>query len=152
MKASYSLASVLIAAALSLPAMAQDNCSVTVDSTDAMKYDTNSIEISKSCEEFTINLTHSGKLPKTTMGHNVVITKAADQQPVATEGMQAGLNNNYVKPNDARVIAFTPVIGGGEETSVSFPVSKLAEGEAYKFFCSFPGHSFVMQGDVKLVP
>lgn len=152
MKATYSLASALLVAALSLPAMAQDNCSVTVDSNDAMRFDTNSIEISKSCEEFTVKLTHSGKLPKTTMGHNWVLTTAADFQAVATDGMQAGLNNNYVKPNDDRVIAFTPIIGGGEETSVTFPVSKLSEGTEYKFLCSFPGHFSLMQGTVTLVP
>lgn len=150
MKARYSLAAAIVAAAMSLPALAQD-CSVTIDSNDAMQYDKKSIEISKSCEEFTVNLTHSGKLPKNTMGHNVVITKAADLQPVATEGMNAGLDNNYVKPNDERVVASTPVIGGGENTSVTFQVSKLSESEQYKFFCSFPGHWAVMQGDVKLV-
>lgn len=152
MKATCSLASALIIAALSFPALAQDNCSVTVDSNDAMQYDKKSIDISKSCEEFTVKLTHSGKLPKNTMGHNWVLTKASDLQGAATEGMSAGLDNNYVKPNDERVIAFTPVIGGGEETSVTFPVSKLSEGTEYKFFCSFPGHFAIMQGTVNLVP
>lgn len=151
MKVRHSFAFALIAAALSLPAVAQDNCSVTIDSNDAMRYDTDSIDVSKSCDEFTIKLTHSGQLPKNTMGHNVVIAKAADLQAVATDGMNAGLDNNYVKPNDERVVAFTPIIGAGEETSVTFPVNKLSEGTEYKFFCSFPGHWAVMQGTVNVV-
>lgn len=42
-----------------------DDCNVTVDSNDAMKFDKSEIVIDKSCKEFTVNLTHSEKLPKT---------------------------------------------------------------------------------------
>ena len=38
------------------------------------------------------------------------------------------------------MIAHTKVIGGGQTTSVKFPTSALKKGEAYTFFCSFPGH------------
>ena len=40
----------------------------------------------------------------------------------------------------------TDVIGGGEETAVTFDVKALAAGEDYTFFCSFPGHIGVMKG------
>ena len=50
---------------------------------------------------------------------------ARKSSPVATDGMGAGFANNHVKPGDARVIAFTKVIGGGQTTSVKFPTSKL---------------------------
>src|SRR3546814_4230199 len=94
-----------------------------------MQFNTKEIVVDKTCTEFTINLQHTGKLPKAAMGHNVVVTKEADKQGAATDGMAAGLDNDYVKPDDARVIAHTPVIGGGESTSVKFDVSKLAAGE-----------------------
>lgn len=131
------------------PALAQE-CAITVDSNDAMQFSVKTITVDKSCTEFTVNLTHSGKLPKTAMGHNWVLTEAENMRAVASEGMNAGLDNNYVKPDDTRVIAFTDIIGGGEKTSVTFPVSKLNAGTNYTFFCSFPGHSAIMQGTLTL--
>ena len=80
------------------------------------------------------------------MGHNVVITKTADLQPVATEGMSAGLANNYVKPGDQRVLAHTKIVGGGESTEVTFSTANMKAGGDYSFFCSFPGHWAIMKG------
>ena len=54
-----------------------------------------------------------------------------------------------MSPGDARVIAHTKIIGGGQTTSVTFPTSKLKKGEAYTFFCSFPGHWSIMKGAFK---
>lgn len=129
-----------------------DECSFTLNSNDAMQFDQKSIAVSKSCKEFTLNLVHTGKLPKNIMGHNWVLSKADDVKAVASEGMSAGLDNQYLKPDDARVIAYTPMIGGGESTSVTFPVSKLDADSAYTFFCSFPGHVAIMQGSLTLAP
>lgn len=126
------------------------NCSVTVDSTDAMQYDTDAIVVDKSCKEFTVNLTHSGKLAENVMGHNWVLSKSEDMQGIATDGMQAGLDNDYVKPGDTRVIAHTEIIGGGQKTSVTFPVSKLDPKTVYAFFCSFPGHWATMRGTLSV--
>lgn len=40
-------------------------CKTTIDSTDQMSFNTKAIEIDKSCKTFTVELTHSGSLPKT---------------------------------------------------------------------------------------
>ena len=80
------------------------------------------------------------------MGHNWVLTKTADMQGAVNDGMAAGLPSDYVKKDDARVIAHTKVIGGGESDSVTFDVSKLAAGQDYTYFCSFPGHFAMMKG------
>ena len=125
-------------------------CKVTVDSTDMMSYNTKEITIDKSCKKFTVELTHSGSMAKTVMGHNWVLTSVADMQPVATDGMAAGLDKNYLKEGDARIIAHTKVIGAGETDSVTFDVSKLAAGTDYGFFCSFPGHISMMKGTIVL--
>ncbi|MFI8579216.1 azurin [Ectopseudomonas khazarica] len=126
-------------------------CSVDVESTDQMTYNTQAISISKSCKTFTVNLKHTGSLPKTAMGHNLVLSKTVDMPGIATDGIGAGPDAAYVKAGDERVIAHTGLIGGGESTSVTFDVSKLAAGEDYSFFCSFPGHYALMKGSVKLV-
>lgn len=139
----------MLFSAVATSAFAAD-CEVTVDSTDAMRFDKTEIVVDKSCEKFTVNLTHSGKLPKNAMGHNWVLTKTGDMQAVATEGMQAGLENDYLKPDDERVLAATKVIGGGESTSVTFDVNKLSADQSYTFFCSFPGHWSIMKGSVSL--
>lgn len=125
-------------------------CKVTVDSTDQMSFSTKAIEIDKSCKTFTVELTHSGNLPKNVMGHNLVVSKEADMGGIATDGIGAGLDNNYLKAGDTRVIAHTKVIGAGEKDSLTIDVSKLAAGEKYGFFCSFPGHIAMMKGTVVL--
>ena len=123
-------------------------CKVTVDSTDQMSFDTKAIEIDKSCKTFTVELKHSGNLPKNVMGHNLVISKEADMQPIATDGLAAGIDKNYLKDGDERIIAHTKVIGAGEKDAVTFDVSKLKAGTDYAFFCSFPGHISMMKGTV----
>lgn len=130
---------------------AAGNCSVNIESTDAMQFNTSEIVIPKSCSKYTVNLKHTGKMPKNMMGHNVVISKVKDQKAVIDEGLKAGADNNYVKQNDARVLLATKIIGGGESTSAVLAVDKLSENDEYVFFCSFPGHAFAMKGTVKLI-
>ena len=125
-------------------------CSVEVDSTDQMTFSTKAIEIDKSCKEFTVNLKHSGSLPKNVMGHNMVTSKEADMQPIATDGLSAGIDKQYLKEGDARIIAHTKIIGAGETDSLKIDVSKLDPAEKYGFFCSFPGHISMMKGAITL--
>ena len=75
-------------------------------------------------------------------GSDAEILRAA----VAADGMTAGVDAQYVKPGDARIVAHTDMIGGGETTSVTFDVAKIRDGGPYQFFCSFPGHSMLMKG------
>jgi azurin len=114
-----------------------------------MAYTTKEITIKKTCEEVTLNFKVNGTLSRTVMGHNVVITKKADMDAVVKDGIAAGLDNNYVKVNDMRVVVATNVIGGGESTSVKFKLSAFNTNEPYVFVCSFPGHSSIMKGNVK---
>ena len=132
---------------MAVPAMAAQ-CDATIEGNDAMQFNTKEIVIDKSCDEFTINLVHTGKLPKAAMGHNVVITKAADKQGVANDATAAGPANDYLKADDARVIAHTKLLGGGEKDSVTFKTDALEAGGDYDFFCSFPGHWAIMSGKV----
>ena len=125
-------------------------CSVDMSGNDMMRYDVSSITIPSSCSQFTINLTHVGRLPEAAMGHNVVITSEADMASVAADGISAGAEAGYVKPDDDRVIAATEMIGGGESTTVTFDVSKMEAGGSYRFFCSFPGHAALMNGTIRI--
>ena len=113
------------------------------------KFNTKEIQVSKACKEFTITLKHTGTQPKTSMGHNIVIGKAEDMDGIFKDGVGAA-DTDYVKPDDARVVAHTKLIGGGEESSLTLDPAKLADGE-YKFACTFPGHGALMNGKVTLV-
>jgi azurin len=144
---------ILIALALSAlaPAAFAATCSANVEGNDAMKYNVANIDISKSCKTFTINLKHTGKMAKNVMGHNIVVAKTADMSGIDADGMKAGLAADYIKAGDARVVAHSKVVGGGESTSVTVPVARLGAGP-YSFFCSFPGHSALMKGTITLKP
>ena len=143
--AAMAVASLVLAA----PAFAAD-CSVQVEANDAMQFNTKSIDVPKSCKSFTVQLKHVGKLPKASMGHNWVLAKTADVDGVVKDGIAAGVANNYLKAGDARVIATTKLLGGGESDSAKFDVAKLKAGDAYTFFCSFPGHAALMKGTLQL--
>ncbi|NMG34277.1 azurin [Azoarcus sp. TTM-91] len=137
-----------ILSAAAVPAWAA-TCEATVEGNDAMQFNVKEITVDKSCKKFTVHLKHTGKLAKAAMGHNLVIAKTADLQGIATDGAAAGPAKDYVKDGDARVIAHTKLIGGGESDSVSFDVSALKAGESYSYFCSFPGHWAIMKGAIK---
>ena len=137
----------LILASLLLAGTAQaENCVIDLKGDDAMKFDKAEVTVSASCETITINLTHSGQLPGTAMGHNVVVSATSDLQALGTAGMSAGPEAHYVPQGDARVLGHTSVVGGGETTTATFPGSALKAGGDYSFFCSFPGHWAIMKG------
>lgn len=127
-------------------AQAAANCTVSLKGDDAMKFDLKEATVSASCPTITVELTHTGKMPVAAMGHNVVITATKDVDAVTRDGIKAGVTGNYVNKADARVIAATTLVGGGQKTKVTFPGKKLTAGGDYTFFCSFPGHSMLMKG------
>ena len=132
-------------------AAAGGECEAVIVSDDAMKFDPKEIQVKSSCKQYKITLKHEGKMPKSAMGHNVVLSKAADKDGILADGQTAGEANNYVKAGDERVVAHTKLLSGGEQDSVTFDVSKLAKGEAYEYYCSFPGHYATMNGKLTLV-
>jgi azurin len=123
-------------------------CDLAISGNDAMQYDKKELVVAKDCTEVKLTLTHAGKLPKTSMGHNWVLAKPADMQALVTAGMTAGAANDYI-PKDPKVIASAHLVGGGESSSTTFKVADLKDKE-YKFFCTFPGHSAIMNGVLKV--
>jgi azurin len=122
-------------------------CKLAITGNDAIQYDKKQLTITSDCTQVELTLTHIGKLPAQSMGHDWVLVKAEDLAAVANDGLTAGLANNYVKQGDARVIAHTKVVGGGESATVTFATSALKKGQAYKYLCTFPGHNALMNGD-----
>lgn len=141
----------LTAVLLGSPLAVSANCTIDLASDDMMRFDQASVTVSASCPTITLNLKHTGKLEAKVMGHNAVIAPSDVWQAAAQDGLKAGLENDYVVPDDARVVAHTKVIGGGESTSISFPGNALKAGTPYMFFCSFPGHWAIMKGELQVV-
>jgi len=127
------------------------DCAVTIEGNDMMQFNLKTIEVPASCADFTVTLKHVGKLPKASMGHNWVLSTPADEAAINKDGMAAGAANDYLKPDDARIIAHTKMVGGGESDSVTFDVAKLDAGATYAYFCSFPGHAALMKGTLSVV-
>jgi azurin len=143
------LIALALLALLSTPLMAAE-CATTIEGSDAMQFNQKTITVPKTCKSFAVTLKHTGKMPKTAMGHNWVLSHSADESGVIADGMKAGADNSYEKPGDARVIAHTKLIGGGESDTATINVAKLKAGEQYAFFCTFPGHAALMKGTLSV--
>lgn len=135
---------------LSLSALAHESfartCTVEIESNDQMLFNLSEIRIAADCRQVNLILKHVGTRPATSMGHNWVLTRTADYRPVAIAGMRASAADHYLPANDDRVLAATPIIGGGETARITFATSALVRGGEYTFFCSFPGHWNTMKG------
>lgn len=121
-------------------------CDVAIDGNDAMQFNKKEIDV-KGCSEVKLTLKHSGKLPKAAMGHNVVISAKADMAGVVSDATKAGPAKDYTA-DGPKVIAHTKTLGGGESDTITFKTDKFKKGTDYVFFCTFPGHSAVMNGKV----
>jgi len=129
------LTTILILTSLSNISFAQD-CSQVIESNDAMQFNMKEMRVSSDCQSLTITLKHVGNLPQQFMGHNWVLSTTEDMMPLTGVSMQAGAPN-YLPENDSRVIAATEMIGGGQESSVTFDISALNSSTEYTYFCTF---------------
>ncbi len=120
-------------------------CTQVIEGNDLIQFNVLEIRVSADCGEVTINLRHVGQLAANVMGHNWVLTTTADYTPLATVAATAG-PPEYLPTDDPRIVAATGMVGGGEETSVTFSLSGLEPGGDYTYFCSFPGHYILMNG------
>ena len=119
-----------------------ENNVVELAGNDRIQYDANEIRV-KGGDKVTVNLTHTGQLPVTTMGHNFVLLKSGvDMAAFATKAL-AAKGTDYIPEGD-EVIAHTKLIGGGESTSITFDAP---EPGTYVFLCTFPGHYSLMNGN-----
>jgi len=149
MKVIRSLAVISLLAMAGNAFAADKVCKLEITGTDAMQFDKKELSVAGDCTQVEVTLHHSGKLPAQAMGHNWVLAKTPDVAGVASDGIAAGFANDHIKKGDARVIAHTKIVGGGQTTSVTFPTSALTKGGGYTFFCSFPGHASIMKGVLK---
>ena len=123
-----------------------DPCKIELTSNDQMQFSVHELIVPTDCAEVEVTLKHSGKLPAKTMGHDWVLAKDSDMSGIITAGLAAGASRGYLPEHDTRIIAATPIVGGGESATVKFPTTTLQPGTRYAFFCTSPGHSTLMRG------
>ena len=113
---------------------------------DALKFNTGTLTVQPGAE---VVLTFSNV--STINQHNWVLVRAEDKSGVVTDGTVAGPANDWIKPDDPRVIAHTKLLDAGETGDVRFTAPE--PGTAYQFVCTFPGHDAAgMFGDFQVSP
>ena len=125
-------------------------CETTIEGQPGKRFSLAEIRVSPRCDTFTVHLVHTGKKPWQQAGHNWVLARSADIDAVIADGLRAGPEHAWVDHSDARVIAATQMLSGGEHASVTFPVARLRKGESYTYFCSYPSHALPMRGRLVL--
>lgn len=115
---------------------------VVIEGNDQMRFDLSEIKV-QAGETVSLTLKHTGKLPKERMGHNwVLLAAGTNVQTFAVEAMKAR-DNEYIPKDSKQILAYTSLIGGGEEVTIEFTAPEAGE---YDFICTFPGHYALMKG------
>lgn len=113
-----------------------------IESNDKMQFNLSELNV-KAGQEVTLVLKHTGTMPKTAMGHNVVILKAGVDIADFARAAIGAKDNDYIPADSQDIIAHTKLIGGGESDQITFTAPEAGE---YDFICSFPGHYSMMKG------
>lgn len=109
---------------------------------DDMKFDLSEIRVREGAM-VRLTLYHTGKAPKTAMGHNFILLKAGvSLDAFITKALEAK-DNDYIPEDGSDIIVHTRLLGGGESDTIEFTAP--AKG-SYQFLCSFPGHAAMMNG------
>lgn len=109
---------------------------------DDMTFSTREIRV-KAGQRITLVLTHTGKMPKSTMGHNFVLLKeGVAVNDFANEAMKFQ-KNDFIPEDTSQIIAHTKMLGGGESDTITFDAPAAG---VYNYLCSFTGHSAIMRG------
>lgn len=124
---------------------ADDAVTLELTGNDLMQYDKKELT-AVTGQKVTLKFKHVGKQPKVAMGHNVVILKAGTEVPAFAMKCATAAATDYIPEDEETnklIVTHTKMIGGGEETSISFTAP--APGE-YPYLCTFPGHFALMNG------
>lgn len=132
------LSAALAVSAFAGPAPAGDGRTINIQSGDDMKFSVTRITATRG-ERLRIVLGVTGTMPKTVMGHNVVVLKKGADVAGFVNASAVARASGFIAPAFApQILAATPLAGPGEKVEISFDAPK-APG-TYEFVCSFPGH------------
>ncbi|MFM2169777.1 MAG: azurin [Verrucomicrobiota bacterium] len=118
---------------------------VEVTVNDQIRYSTKRIE-GKTGVPMEIALKHTGKIPKASMSHNLVILKPGSMVASISAKCGQAKESNYIATDaetKAAILAYAPQLGPGESHVIKFTPKEPGD---YPFLCTFPGHFGEMNG------
>ena len=119
------------------PATKGEPRTIELTATEQMKYDKTQLT-ARAGEKVRIVLKAVGSMPKMAMAHNFVLLNAgASPLEVNNAAFTARATDFIPESQKDKIIAFTPLAGGGETVEVTFTAPKAG---TYPFLCTFPGH------------
>jgi azurin len=107
-----------------------------------MKFNLRKITV-KAGQKIKLTLTHTGKLDKRIMGHNVVFLNKGIKLSTFASKAAASKENDYIPVGSSAVLAHTKMLSGGETTTIEFTAPAAG---TYDYICSFPAHYAMMKG------
>ena len=108
---------------------------------DALEFDASSFSAAAGSE---VVLTFNNT--STINQHNWVLVQSGTKDAVAADGTLAGPTNDWVPPDDERVLFHTKLLDPGETEQIRFTL----ETGTYQFVCTFPAHNITMFGDLQV--
>jgi azurin len=115
------------------PGIANITVKVTGNTMADMAYEPTSLTV-KAGDKVTLTLVNTNTMEG--MLHNIVLVKLGSGQEVATAGISAGMEKNYV-PENSNVLAASGLAKPNE--TITFEFVAPAAG-AYNYICTYPGH------------
>jgi azurin len=97
----------------------------------------------------TVHLSFENTATSQAMQHNVVVLENADAVDRVGQAAVLAQDNGYI-PDDAAILAHTPLSMPGETVEVTF-TAPATPGE-YPYICTFPGHYVLMRGTMVVEP
>jgi len=121
-----------------------DVVEITIEGNDQMQFNKDEIRV-KAGSTVQLTLKHVGEMTKQQMGHNWVLLEQNTNVMKFGQKAAGAADNEYIPQEESnKVIAHTKILGGGEQTTITF---EAPEKGTYDFICSFPGHVTIMQGE-----
>lgn len=134
----FTLFALLLVTALALAVDAAESRTVAISTDDGMQFSVTRIEAGPG-EKITVELTARSSLPRDQMAHNWVLLAAdTDLIQFVTAAVLARDSGYLPAGKRDRVLATTPLAGGGETVRVTFEAPR--EPGEYAYVCTFPGH------------
>lgn len=122
---------------------------VQMTGNDRMKYNIDSFTVPAG-SPVKVVFTNIGKMPKASMGHNVVFLMADANANAFAAAAASAKDNDYIpKQLEDQILIATELLGPGEEDAVEFTAPEVP-GE-YPFICTFPAHLYAGMGGVMIV-
>jgi azurin len=118
---------------------------VRITGDDEMKYNATRIEVPAG-QKIRIELKHVGILPKTAMGHNLVVLKPGTDLKDFASKASGAMQQDYIPQGEAElasIVAYTRLLRGGESQTIEFDAPGPG---SYPYLCTFPAHMAMMQG------